>query len=199
MLELLILVWLFLLGLSVVLIFFSGSWAIFVFMISCIVFTVWYNTPEAKKARREARKKEEVEANELKDNFQQIFRDPTNAQALDYVLNVLKELNRQKLESLLDSVVLPLLKLIPLDERVRATVFLCAQKTISRYTTFTRISSGNFYEAALDILQQHPDQLSLKKYALEVGRWHYSLVRPDGKVTIYDEQSIQNDILVRTK
>jgi hypothetical protein len=68
-----------------------------------------------------------------------------------------------------------------------------------RYALSAQIPSKVFYDAALDILQQHPEQISLKQYVLEVGRWHYSIARPDGKVTIYDEQSIQNDILVRSR
>jgi hypothetical protein len=87
------------------------------------------------------------------------------------------------------------LKIKPLDERVRATLFSYAQRSI-RYNSST---SKAFYDAALDILQQHPEQISLKQYALEVGRWHSSIARPNGKVTVYDEQSIQNDILVRSK
>jgi hypothetical protein len=128
-----------------------------------------------------------------------LSKNPTDTKALDNVLDMLEGFNKEKLKPLISDIVLPLLNIRPLDERVRAAVFLCAQKTISRYDLSTKIPSKVFYDAALDILQQHPEQMALKQYALEVGRWHYSIVRSGGNVTIYDEQSIQNDILVRSR
>ena len=190
---------------SSILIFSNGLWAFLIFILSGVVLAIWSNTPEAKalRGKQEAEAKRAALAaakatEELEKNFQQLSKDPTNAKALNYVLDVLEGLNKEKLKPLISSTILPLLKIKPLDERVRAIVLSCAQKSISP-TLSTQVLSKAFYAAALDILQQHPEQTSLKQYALEVGRWHYSIARPDGKVTIYDEQSMQNDILVRSR
>ena len=53
------------------------------------------------------------------------------------------------------------------------------------------------YDRALDLVQRTPGSADLAVLALEIGRWHFGLSRPDGKVTVYDEQAIQNDISVR--
>lgn len=206
MANLLLFAWVFLIFWSIILIFSNGLWAFLTFILSCVVLAAWSNTPEAKaiRGKREAKtKRAELAAAKaaegLKKNFQQLSKDPADTKALDYVLDMLEGLNKEKLKPLISSIVLPLLKLKPLDDRVRAAVFSCAQRSISRSALSTQVPSKVFYDAALDILQQHPEQMSLKQYALDVGRWHYSIARPDGKVTIYDEQSIQNDILVRSR
>jgi len=54
-----------------------------------------------------------------------------------------------------------------------------------------------FYERVLEQVQRSPDSSNSAILALEVGRWHLGATRPDGKVTVYDEQAIQNDIVVR--
>lgn len=206
MANLLLFAWVFLIFYSIILVFSNGLWAFLTFALSFVILAIWYNTPEAKairgKQEAEAKRAEIAAAKAaegLEKNFQQLSKDPTDAKALDYVVDVLGGLNKEKLKPLISSIVLPLLKIKPLDERVRATVFSSAKKVISRSSLSTQLPSKVFYDAALDILQQHPDQISLKQYALEVGRWHYSIARPDGKVAIYDEQSIQNDILVRSR
>lgn len=206
MANLLLLAWIFLIFWSIILVFSNGLWAFLTFILSCTVLAAWSNTPEAKAIRGKQEteaKRAELAATKatqgLEKNFQQLSKDPTNIEALEYVLDVLEGLSKEKLKPLISNIVLPLLEIKPLDERVRATVFSCAQRAISRSALSTQVPSKAFYDAALDILQQHPDQTSLKKYALEVGRWHYSISRPDGKVTIYDEQSIQNDLLVRSR
>ncbi|HEY9810452.1 MAG TPA: hypothetical protein V6D13_14080 [Halomicronema sp.] len=206
MANLLLFAWVFLIVFSISLISSNGLLAFLTFILSFVVLAAWSNTPEAKairsKQEAEAKRAELAAAKAaegLEKNFQQLSKDPTNTKALDYVLDVLEDLSKEKLKPLISSTILPLLKLKPLDERVRATVFSAAKKSISRSASSAQVSSKAFYDAALDILQQHPEQMSLKQYALEVGRWHYCIARADGKVTIYDEQSIQNDILVRSK
>lgn len=206
MANLLLFAWVFLIVLSINLIFSNGLLAFLTFILSFVVLAAWSNTPEAKAIRSKQEtesKRAELAATKaaegLEKNFQQLSKDPTDTKALDYVLDVLEGLSKDKLKPLISSTILPLLKLKPLDERVRGTVLSAAKKSISRSASSAQVSSKAFYDAALDILQQHPEQISLKQYALEVGRWHYSIARPDGKVTIYDEQSIQNDIIVRSK
>ena len=58
--------------------------------------------------------------------------------------------------------------------------------------------SQQFYSLALDLVITHKGNQNVKVFALDLGRWHYSLQRPDKKPTIYDEQAIQNDITTRS-
>jgi hypothetical protein len=60
-------------------------------------------------------------------------------------------------------------------------------------------STAPIYVTALDLLAGNPRSTVAKQLALELGRWHFGIARPDGLVTIYDEQAIQNDILVRSQ
>lgn len=53
------------------------------------------------------------------------------------------------------------------------------------------------YDKALYILESNSANSTAKQFVLNVGRWHFSKSRKDGRVTIYDEQRIQNDILAR--
>ena len=54
-----------------------------------------------------------------------------------------------------------------------------------------------FYESVLKMVQSRPGDSDLAVLALDAGRWHLGRSRPDGNVTLYDEQAIQNDITVR--
>ena len=54
------------------------------------------------------------------------------------------------------------------------------------------------YDLTLDLLLTHSGDIRIKVFALNVGRFHYSLQRPDRSLTIYDEQAIQNDISTRS-
>ncbi|WP_299414800.1 hypothetical protein [Acaryochloris sp. IP29b_bin.148] len=53
------------------------------------------------------------------------------------------------------------------------------------------------YNISLQILERNPHKTSAKKFVLNVGRWHFGKSRENGRITIYDEQRIQNDILAR--
>jgi len=57
--------------------------------------------------------------------------------------------------------------------------------------------SQNFYNSALELIITHKGDARIKVFALNMGRWYYSLQRPERKPTIYDEQAIQNDINAR--
>ncbi|MBH8575077.1 hypothetical protein I8752_19060 [Nostocaceae cyanobacterium CENA369] len=57
--------------------------------------------------------------------------------------------------------------------------------------------SGRAYTKSLEILEKNSNNINAKKFVLDVGRWHFGKLR-SGKVTIYDEQAIQNDIAVRS-
>jgi hypothetical protein len=67
--------------------------------------------------------------------------------------------------------------------------------------SFAQIKKGYFasakaYALALEVLEKNPKQPKAKQFVLNIGRWHFGKLRK-GKVTIYDEQAIQNDIQVR--
>jgi hypothetical protein len=61
-----------------------------------------------------------------------------------------------------------------------------------------QVLGGVFYTRALEIVAEYPESSPARQFALEVGRWHYSRGREEGRPTIYDEQAIQNDIMVRS-
>lgn len=50
------------------------------------------------------------------------------------------------------------------------------------------------YEDILDRLSRNPNSQKLRQLALEIARDYYSSLRNDGRLTIYDEQAIQNDL-----
>lgn len=58
-------------------------------------------------------------------------------------------------------------------------------------------SSQESYALALKALELHPSEPKVKQFVLTIGRWHFGKTR-GGKVAIYDEQAIQNDISVRS-
>jgi len=60
------------------------------------------------------------------------------------------------------------------------------------------IPSQELYNLALSALETHPSEPKSKQLVLKIGRYHFGKLR-GGKVTIYDEQAIQNDIQVRSK
>ncbi|TYQ26272.1 hypothetical protein [Pseudanabaena sp. UWO310] len=66
----------------------------------------------------------------------------------------------------------------------------------SRYYSY---NYGTIYNLVLEVLSENPDKIHIKTLCLTIGRLHYGKLRPDNKITIYDEQAIQNDILMRSK
>jgi len=60
-------------------------------------------------------------------------------------------------------------------------------------------NSSSIYNSVLNIYQSSSSQKALKLLVLEVGRWHFGKQRLWGRANQVDEQTIQNDILVRTK
>ena len=160
-------------------------------------------TPQAKAqlAQDEVEKQASIErGNELNRRFQQFSNNPSDTESLEYVLNVLSSQDKKSLKNWMRPIIIPLLKVRPLDSAIRDTVFSYAKIAITiKAVGQNDLSSKEIYDAALEVLSQHPDQISLKQYALEVGRWHHSIQRLDRKVTIYDEQAINNDIAVRSK
>ncbi|MDZ8064709.1 MAG: hypothetical protein RMY64_03570 [Nostoc sp. DedQUE08] len=90
----------------------------------------------------------------------------------------------------------PILKYLdkyPTDPRVHTVFIQGINKIILAGNNLSQIA----YTKALEILEKNPDNITAKKFVLDVGRWHFGKLR-SGKVTIYDEQAIQNDIAVRS-
>jgi hypothetical protein len=81
-------------------------------------------------------------------------------------------------------------------EKIRQSTFL---KCVSKIMFLGVNNRSAIYDKSLQILENNPDVSSVKQFVLLVGRWHFSKSRVYGKVSIYDEQRIQNDILVRTR
>lgn len=79
---------------------------------------------------------------------------------------------------------------------VRQKIFMLGISKIMFLSGSSEKRQG-IYNKALQILEENPDSKSAKQFVLTMGRWHFGKARPDGKVSIYDEQMIQNDIFVR--
>ena len=70
---------------------------------------------------------------------------------------------------------------------------------IEKGSKYHSYNYGNIYNLVLEVLSENPEKIHIKTLCLTIGRLHYGKLRPDNKVTIYDEQAIQNDIQVRSK
>ena len=202
-----------------IILLFSNGWMAFCFIMIGSGFLLMYgNTPEGKAAiaktkaeaaEVEANKKAHEKANKLAETklkeslesrFQQLSMNPSDIASLQHLLKNLEPLNKNLLRTLMYPIVIPLFGLKPLDQSVREVVFNCTKKMVTgSFTPRDAVFSQDLYDATLEALSRHPDQLILRQYVLEVGRWHSTTQRSDGKVTIYDEQSIQDDITVRSK
>ena len=79
----------------------------------------------------------------------------------------------------------------PIRERVLSLIHLVSG--------ITQAETQDLYNTSLKILEANPGTQEAKTLALDLGRLHYSILRPSKKPTIYDEQAIQNDIIVRSK
>lgn len=63
----------------------------------------------------------------------------------------------------------------------------------------TQAETQDLYNTSLKVLEANSSSQEAKMLVLDLGRLHYSILRPDKKPTIYDEQAIQNDLIVRSK
>jgi len=78
------------------------------------------------------------------------------------------------------------------DRRIHLIILNCL-----RAMTIEPIQRQWLYDRVLDLVQQSPSSVDLSVLALDVGRWYLGKTRPDGRITVYDESAIQNDIAVR--
>jgi hypothetical protein len=164
-----------------------------------MIFTL---SPEYKAMEEAERIAKEKFIEEVRKNLQLLSEDSNNTQALEFLLSKLESFKPPSFREFIPIVALPLLQLKPLDQRVRTMVFSGFFRSVKRDTYSSPPPSDlarSFYDTALGILALYPEELSLKPYVLDVGRWYYSILRPDGRITIYDEQAIQNDIIARTR
>jgi hypothetical protein len=81
-----------------------------------------------------------------------------------------------------------------LDPETYEKVMLLLNKCPGLTAEYTR----GVYDIALQTLSENSSSPVAKQLCLNAGRWHFGKTRPDNAPTIYDEQAIQNDILVRS-
>ncbi len=70
---------------------------------------------------------------------------------------------------------------------------------INLVSGITQSETQDLYSTSLEILEANSNSQEAKMLVLELGRLHYSILRPHKKPTIYDEQAIHNDIIVRSR
>jgi hypothetical protein len=81
----------------------------------------------------------------------------------------------------------------PSDKSVQE-LFIQFLKKIPRVAA---VDTAYIYRQVLSFLSSDSSP-AIKQFVLQVARFHYARSRMDGRLTIYDEQAIQNDILVNT-
>ena len=97
-------------------------------------------------------------------------------------------------ESLLESL-LDYLDHDPINPLVQQHFIKCVTHIIFLSTERRKL----IYRKALNILENNPSSSIAKQFVLNIGRWHFGKSRKGGRITIYDEQHIQNDILARSQ
>ncbi len=84
-----------------------------------------------------------------------------------------------------------------LQENIRDTDFQKAFFNYLKKYKFSEADRRGIYKSVLGMLMVDSTPI-VKQFVLEVARWHYTIQRKDGKLTIYDENAIQNDILMHS-
>ena len=144
-------IWLILL--SFLCMIFDGKIAFFFFVIGVGLLVFVANTPEMKAGMVVA-KKNLNDAGEysksLQIRFRQFSENPTDIESLEFTLNALASFaamfDKGVLKSWMRPVVIPLLKLKPLDKSIRDLVFDYANKTItSSVSRANEVSSKDIY------------------------------------------------------
>jgi hypothetical protein len=75
------------------------------------------------------------------------------------------------------------------------------QKAFAKYMVsieWAGIDRTAAYRSVLNMLVINA-QPSVKQFVLDIARWHYAVGKPNGVLTAYDEQAIQNDILAHSQ
>jgi len=126
-----------------------------------------------------------------------------DASIQESVRRVLNDLEKQVQHTLLASTLFDALDKNEKISILRLLLSTCPEDPKVQTFALKQIKRGVLYSTeayafALEILEVNPNLIKVKTFVLEVGRFHFAKLR-GGKVTIYDEQAIQNDIQARSK
>ncbi len=192
-----------------------GFW---MFMLGVVMLLIWLMTPagrafqraaeieeenkkkQAKQAEENKKKRVKQAVEQAKAKVQALQQDPGNQDLWQDILETLESLPEESVKLGMSDVVVPFIRIVALDDHYRSSVALRVIKCLptSGLSDLDKDTSQQMYDLALEILETYPDQPAFKVFVLQIGRWHFGNVR-GGQATIYDEQAIQNDILVRAK
>ncbi len=182
--------------LGLVMLFVNFGNGLFCLFIAVVCLFAWLQTPEGKAfsaAQAAAAAAEQKALKTIRTNMQQLIKAPKNTDLKEEVVQSLMALAKPD-ASMIREVALKLLELYPADSKVRQTVMLSASRCLA--VPNSGFNSKEVYDLALKILEKYPKEPRAKTLVLEIGRWHFGKLR-SGVPTIYDEQAMQNDIMVR--
>src|SRR5262245_41711948 len=84
----------------------------------------------------------------------------------------------------------------PTNVAVQKAILVTIRK--SRFAHLPTAASQKVFRIALHALAEN-SRPSAQNFALEIGRWHFARCRRDRRLTICDEQAIQQEVLVRCR
>ena len=185
---------------GVIMLFISPPTGLVILFMSWIVYQIYNQTPTGKAEAKEKAEQEAIRARlpeTITKKFQTLKTDPKNKELLYEIIYSMDKLDQPKLNEKMATVGISLLLMYAQQPEVRENLFKLADNSQSSWANI-HMTTTDFYKAALKILEENPDAPGLRQYALRVGRWSYSKFN-GGKITIAQEQSIQNDIFVRIR
>lgn len=124
-------------------------------------------------------------------DIQTLQRDSNNAQAVQAIITIIK--NPKSLQNIGTPLTIQSIQAL-----IQSQPQNLKHHTLLKQLT-SKIGTKEAYNIALDTLSQNPEITQLKTLALEIGRIHYSSLRKNKRLTIYDEQALNNDIQSRAK
>lgn len=169
-------------------------------IIGWILYQIYGQTPTGKAEAKKTAQQAAIKASapeEIDKKFQLLKNNIENTDLLVEIIVLLNTLDQPILNKKMATVGVSLLRMYALDPEIRQELFKLADKSQSFWGNI-HFTTVDFYRAALNILEKYPTAPGMKQFALNVGRWHYSKFN-GGKITIAQEQSIQNDIFVRIR
>jgi hypothetical protein len=87
-----------------------------------------------------------------------------------------------------------------LASRENPVLLATLSNVVERVTpTSTPAEAMWLYQRTLEAISMSAGEPALKLLALQVGRIAHGKARPDGRVTVYDEQAMANDIAARIR
>ena len=200
-----------LIGLSLLVIGFIGLfvnfvWGIAILFLGLFTCALWGVTPEGKallkqqKAEQANRQKQEQQSIEVaREKIALLQQESDNQQLRQEIYEAIQNFSDGSLKAEMRAVVMPFLKLVALDDQLRSSISSKIKQCIQSITFSNEVVSQDVYDLALEILESHPTEPKIRQFVLDIGRWHFGKARGTGNPTVYDEQAIQNDIMVRSK